>query len=498
MEMKFTKNTLECLRPTAGPVHTQEQTQEIRLPDGYPDVGTVLGCWGEVLIRGKEWRSASMSANGGVMVWVMYMPEDGTQPRVLDAWIPIQSRWELPDGSDEGVIILKPVITHVDGRGVSARKVLVRVCVDVYAHAMCKDTLEIAQPPKMPDDVQLLIQNYPVDLSMESGEKQIQLEEILTLDDNLPPIHKIVCYHGVPSVSEQKVLGNRLVFRGQMVLHLLYMTEDGTIGQWKKEIPFSQYTELDGEYGNTATAWVLPIMTALELDRGEDQNWNLRAGIAAQYTIFDKKMIEIVEDAYSHNRQITLKMEEIQVPAVLDTTNMELPLESSLKGDISKIYNTSIYGTYPVLRHGDADNLEMDGQFACICNNAEGTMQEERANFSAKVPFPGATENQVQIWMGDMDEPDVSAGADGFILRGQVPVAVHVYSGQSVPMITELEMGELQEPDPKRPSIILRRADNEGLWEIAKKCGSSVAAIQEANQLTGEPEMGQILLIPVG
>ena len=52
-------------------------------------------------------------------------------------------------------------------------------------------------------------------------------------------------------------------------------------------------------------------------------------------------------------------------------------------------------------------------------------------------------------------------------------------------------------PDPQRPSLVLRRAGGESLWDMAKKSGSTVAAIRSANKLTEEPKPGQILLIPV-
>jgi hypothetical protein len=104
MELKFNKKSLHCMRPFFSKIHTQEQTQEIRLPDAYPDIGKVIGCWGQILMRGKEWHSSFMGANGGVMAWVMYAPEDGTPPRVLDVWIPIQCRWDFQESVDDGEI----------------------------------------------------------------------------------------------------------------------------------------------------------------------------------------------------------------------------------------------------------------------------------------------------------------------------------------------------------------------------------------------------------
>jgi LysM repeat protein len=39
--------------------------------------------------------------------------------------------------------------------------------------------------------------------------------------------------------------------------------------------------------------------------------------------------------------------------------------------------------------------------------------------------------------------------------------------------------------------------DSDSLWNLAKASGSTMAAIRKANQLTQDPQPGQMLLIPV-
>ena len=68
---------------------------------------------------------------------------------------------------------------------------------------------------------------------------------------------------------------------------------------------------------------------------------------------------------------------------------------------------------------------------------------------------------------------------------------------QGISTITELQTGEVGSLDPSRPSLILRHAGKETLWEIAKSCGSTVEAIKEANQLEDDPGQELLLLIPV-
>ena len=60
-----------------------------------------------------------------------------------------------------------------------------------------------------------------------------------------------------------------------------------------------------------------------------------------------------------------------------------------------------------------------------------------------------------------------------------------------------MEMGVEEQPDPGRPSLILRRCGEGGLWPVAKESGSTVEAIRKANGLEGEPESGRMLLIPI-
>jgi hypothetical protein len=66
MQLQFHQDTCSCLRRLVNQTNVQEQTQEIKLPEGMPDIGRVLGAWGQILIRGKEWNSVYANVSGGV------------------------------------------------------------------------------------------------------------------------------------------------------------------------------------------------------------------------------------------------------------------------------------------------------------------------------------------------------------------------------------------------------------------------------------------------
>jgi hypothetical protein len=147
--------------------------------------------------------------------------------------------------------------------------------------------------------------------------------------------------------------------------------------------------------------------------------------------------------------------------------------------------------------NGECLQLRMDGQFQTLYENAEGQMSTDSLRFNSMLPLPSATENQTELWLQESSQPELLPTADGFNVISSYPVTVQTYSGRTLPMVTELDVGQQREADPDRPSILLRRAGDEGLWAIAKGYGSTVDAIMEANQLSGEPENGQMLLIPI-
>ena len=64
-------------------------------------------------------------------------------------------------------------------------------------------------------------------------------------------------------------------------------------------------------------------------------------------------------------------------------------------------------------------------------------------------------------------------------------------------MISGLELGEQTEGEKEKTALILRRAENDDLWNLAKESGSTVDMIRKANQLEGSPQPGQWLLIPL-
>ena len=491
MELQFNKEVCPCLHFLTSQVQTQEQTQEVRLPDGMPDVGRVLGAWGQVLIRGKEWRSSGMTVSGGVLAWALYVPEDGSEPRMLDTWIPFQIKWDFPESQRDGTIHVWPLLESMDARCVSARKILFRSTVSVMGEAMEPSSAELYRPGQVPEDLQLLKNTYPTVLPVEAGEKQFLIQEELEPGSEAG---KLMRYCIKLQVNDQRVMANRLVFRGTALLQVLWGDEKLTV--WNTEVPFSQYVDLDGSYSDHATASVRLIPTALELEKNEQGTLELKCGIAAQYLIYERIMVEAVEDAYSPFRPVEMEKSEWELPALLDCHKQSTALESHWKNG-GKILDSVFFCGYPQVRQeGDALEVKLPGQFQILYTDEEGQLQGAIVKGETQWKMGSDARNRHHFfWQSGF--PSAEEAADGSSLRQELHTQADVYAHSAASQVTGLQLGENVTPDPGRPSLILRRSDGQRLWDIAKASGSTVESIRKANGLTEEPESDRMLLIPV-
>ena len=498
MELQFKKSGCPCLDTGVRDVRNLEQTQEIKLPDSMPDIGRVLAAWGQCVMRSKEWNTDSIGLFGGMQIWVLYLPEDGSKVRCIDSWIPFQMRWELPEGTPEGKIRMGCMTRFVDARSVAPRKIIVRAGASAMAEGWVTREAPVYIPEKMPEGVELLRSTYPVRLPREVGEKAFVLEEELALPPSAPLPEKILYYTLSPQCSDQKVVGNKVVFRGNGNLHVLFLSEEGQLHSWDFDLPFSQFADLDGSYSADAQPDVLVCPNSVELELDDEGHFRLKCAMVGQFLVDDQQMIEVVEDAYSTQRDLELHRENLELPVILESRKENLYGEQNINADANIAADVRMLTEYPRQRRiGDKVEMEIPGSFQVLYYGADGSLQSSTGRWSGSLSLPADESCRISA-VPVPGVPQAMSGNGTIGVRNEIPVQLFTTTSRGIPMVTGLNVGEVKKPDPNRPSLILRRAGEDRLWDIAKKTGSTVEAICRANGLEAEPAPDRMLLIPVG
>ena len=498
MELQLKKTTLSALDTRLREVRNMEQTQEFKLTEGMGDVGRVLGAWGQAVVRGKEWRGDEIVLSAGMMVWVLYAPEDGGPYQCIESWIPFQLRWDLPDGTPEGSIRVQCLPRFVDARSTSARRIMIRAGMAAEAQALVPQETTVYIPGDMPEGVELLRSRYPMRLRKEAGEKTFLLDEDLTLPESAPQPEKIVYCQMRPEITEQKVLANKAVFRGNANAHILYLSEEGQLHSWDFPLPFSQFAELQQSHSGEAQADTGVCVTNLETDLDDEGHLRLKCGLVGQYLIEDVEMVEVAEDAYCPGREFRVALEQLELPAILETrrelihSEQSIPVEANLAADIRFLPD------FPRQRQWESGvAMELPGTFQLLYYGEDGALQPANVRWEGKLELRADEHSRVLAVPLSPGEPQFALGSGAVTVKTELPLQLTTVGTTQIPMVSALTLGEQTTPDPGRPSLILRRAGRERLWDIAKASGSTVGAIRQANRLEGEPASDQILLIPV-
>lgn len=469
MELQLKERTLRCLGHSAADTVNVEQTLELRLPENMPPIGRVLGAWGQPLLRGKDWQGEQALANGGVMVKALYESEDGLGVHCVEGWIPFTLRWELRDSRVDGHLVVSCRLRSVDARQVGAEKLMLRASVSAMAQALEERDYPLWEAEGLGEDVQLKWAEHSLCLAMEAGERPMTLEEELILPPGQMDVSQVLFYQLTPKVTEKKLMGDKLLFRGTAQLHGVYLGVDGMLHAYDTELPISQFGELGREYGPEAELWVEPAVTDLELSRSDDSRLRLKADILGQYVVYDRPTVSVVEDAYVPGRPAELQLQQVMLPSVVQRQGEDLAPETETP--MGTVVNTAVYAGQPRL----GSEATVEGSRSFLYYDEDNVLQTSGQAFTQQFPLE---QGRPMAWLSPADR-------------------LHLWYMADTPltMVSGLTVGEAE--NSQRPSLILRRPGGLSLWELAKKCGSTVAAIREANGLEGEPQPQQMLILPV-
>ena len=276
----------------------------------------------------------------------------------------------------------------------------------------------------------------------------------------------------------------------------MYRNADGRLESRDLEIPISQLEEPEAEISPDAQADGVMAVTNLEAELGEGDQLRLKAGLLAQYVIDDREILELVEDVYSPRREVEPIREELELPRILEQKQVGVAVRQTLRQPAAQIADVTYLPDFPVLRRGDNLQAELPGSFQVLFYDENDALNTTMARTEENWDMPLGENARVDATVLPGTFPTATAGS-GMELKGESNLWLQTFARHGMDMVTGLKLGELQEPAVNRPSLILRRAGSQDLWNIAKSTGSTMDAIRQANSLEGEPTENQILLIPV-
>ena len=347
--------------------------------------------------------------------------------------------------------------------------------------------------------------------------KHILLSEDVELGQSKPPIRSIVRSSVRLNHEEQSILAGKLVAKGEATVQFLYtwQQEDGSNGleQMQFTVPYSQIVDMeqiDDTYrGSVDTQVVRCDLKPCTGKNGSMDSLQCELELCLRCTAIKTASIQLVTDAFSTLYPCEQETVSLQIDMAPVPVHAVMPCSASLQP--TDTVPECIYDLHCHVRNinmqllSDTNRIRISGMLCCnlLAGDADGMpmMLEKEEAFEVYTDSETPVDNavlQAEVLPTDCTYHLASDGKitiqASLLLRGYLrPSARHTcLSGLTVDGENKLVR------DGDYALKLYYGVEHENVWDIAKRCRTSVGAIMEENDLTDEQlTAAGMLFIPI-
>ena len=482
-----------------------EETLESIVPDACPDMLRVLNTHGFVCIKSREARDGHLEVRGVVHTQVLYISDGEETVRHIDISIPFTCGMDHSAIHSGCILQLSASLLSADARMLNPRKVYVRaeiaLNVSCYSPYQRKVILGCSCEERL--GVQEKRESCQLCTIQSVQDKNFSFSEDLTLPGSKPDLRELLSQRVDISCSESRVIGSKLIIKGQALLTLLYRSADDLPVTACFELPFSQIMEVSdaAEGADCALDVTLSDMTC-QPDGEDTRTISVSMSFMAQAVLRESRSVEVLSDVYSTVYELSAEFRE--------DTFCQFSACDSIRQDIREVVETPVpvkavvdsvlsIGTVSQSWEGKLLQFSADARINILYQSEDGEYHAITRPLSAKCQVETDPNCRCAPWCRCVGERYATPTAGGIEVR--VPMEFFYRTEKQEP-IKEVVGGVLDEEaacdNVCRPSIVLRMAQtHENLWDIAKAYSTTMQEIMEANELSEQGDFtGRMLLIP--
>ena len=505
MELELERIPLDGYTPVLETVLAQEETLESIVPDACPDLLEILDTEGMVFLQRKEAMEGRLEVTGTIRAVLLCQPEGAEGPRRLTVELPFTCAADGGDITADCKVVALPRLRGADARLVNPRKALVRadllVEVQVFAPAnqwAPQGVLEGEQA-----GVEQRTKTCETCVTVCVQEKPFTYSDELALPGSRPEGEELLKCRASLACTEAKVIGSKLIFKGNAKVQALYLGVDGGLHTGEFELPISQLMEVGGA-GEEAACQVDLILTDLDctLDRGDGRTLSLTMGLLAQAVVREQRTLTLLSDVYSTAYDLEVSASSLAVTRLTDRGEREVAVRELLETGTLPQETMDAYltlGEVAQSREGEKLTLTVQANVHVLCRGEDGQLLTVDRAIPVTCPLDLPQGCRCACRCASTAPVFASPTAGGVEVRFPVSFSWLALTGSKAAAVSGISFDENTPRDHTgQPSIVLRMVGKgERLWDIAKSYGTTGRDVMQANALEEEelPE-GQLLLIP--
>ncbi len=489
---------------------------EFIVPDSKGDIDRLISQNAECFVTAGDISEGRLNFGGSAEFDIIYLDRSGVVEGMSGA-CPIEDIIVIEGISKDSTVLLGCNISNFECSVLNERKVAYKAVAEVNARVY--DTYNGCAAENiegLPQDNLSFCDVVYTDL-LSKTPAHITLKEQIKIGREKPNIDDVIELKIQPVNISGTVGTDRLELSGELKLTLLYNGEEGgnPLEVYADEIPINGSIEVDGAEENMLCCPEVCVenvyYTVLADEDGESRVLETECRLCIYPNVFADTDMRILDDAYSTNKLLEIKRENIKAFRNICCNKSQCPVKQPIEtdgADMLQIYCASGKVTVDnVCVHDDRTTVE--GVLEVSVLYVTGSDSEPVCSFKGDIPFEQTLETR-----GSREGMNAFVNAAprhiGFNLlsqreveiRGMLSVDCIVCENTEISAVTDIEEKPLPDGfNDSLPSItvyIVKKGDT--LWKLAKRFNTTVAEIATVNEID-DPDViipGQRLLILKG
>ncbi len=484
------------------------------LPDYYPDIFKILKCTLTPGIVSYSVSGTQLFLDGVVYIKVLYLSENSNDVNCVEQRFTYSKTIELAKPAEKPAVTLFQKTDYCNCRAVSGRRIDVRGAVSCKVRVTgCSEGGILTNAEGMGVQAKHDEVTY-CGCRLYADRQYVAREDIETgAGGGISAILSVSCFG---TVTDTKIIADKVVIKGEARLKALYLTKagEGTETEaMEAVIPLSQIIDVDGiTDSHTCFATLSVLDCDLEIKQGDDgENRLLGCEITVDCKVNAYKEVTVspVSDVYSTDYECEFTKSTVKLEHTPSYVISQYGLKSVLEysdGNLAEVYDCKCDLTGCTFRASEEKGRMIIGGQMNIW--LFGKDSEGRPLFTEKseaFEIETDTETENGAYSADLTAAVSSvsysiSGDHTADVQIQLSVQGLVYKIRTVNAVGEITVAE-DKPLKKDSDYALKlyyAEKGEKIWDIAKRYNSAVSAVTAENELEEEQlSAPRMLLIPI-
>ena len=398
MELQLKKTTLDHYESSGEVTLTQEETTEVIVPDYCPDIARIITADGKVCIHSRELRDGKAAVTGTVRVTVLYTPDGESGIRTLEFAMPFTVESDNRVLADCVFLEADTRPEFLESRMLNPRKVFTHCKLVTRLTGYQKAPLCFSTDLEAEDQlcVEKRQEQQRITLLTHIAEKDFTFTEEMNLSPGRAGAAELLNSQVCGSVTESKIVGSKLIFKGVFSISLLYRSVDGKYDTTSSDLPFSQIMEIEGAAEGCTPSLRLQLTGSdLQIDGDDAEGRQIAVTLYLHATALlrEEQDVTLLNDLYSTSYETAYEAAPLSVTGFFETFTCRHTVREVLEIGVVADFILSLTascGAVSVSREGETTVLRTEVNVRALYLDEGGVplMAERSFDINSQLELP--------------------------------------------------------------------------------------------------------------